>query len=141
MSTGLLAQGIPAGVAHRVAALPAVGTLFAAFLGYNPMRTVLGPAVLSKIGPVHAATVTGKTFFPSLISGPFHHGLIVAFSASAVLCAAAALASWWAGDDQYQEPGGDSAHRVGDTGSAARHTSDERATGGATPLGLELSPR
>ncbi|MHB8329468.1 MAG: MFS transporter [Acidimicrobiales bacterium] len=107
MSSGLLAQGIPTAVAHRVASLPPVGTLFAAFLGYNPMRTLLGPHVLARIGPIHAATVTGKTFFPSLISAPFHHGLVVAFTASAVLCALAGLASLWAGDDQHVEPGAD----------------------------------
>src|SRR5579884_5745 len=89
MSAGLLAQGVPATVEHRVAGLPPVGTLFAAFLGYNPMRTLLGPGVLAKIGPAHASVVTGKTFFPSLISGPFHHGLVVAFTASAALCALA----------------------------------------------------
>ncbi len=101
MATGLIGQGVPSSVAHRVAALPPVGTLFAAFLGYNPIGTLLGPHVLAQIGPAHAATVTGKAFFPSLISGPFHHGLIVAFTASAALCALAGLASWWAGDKHY----------------------------------------
>lgn len=101
MASGLIGQGVPASVAHRVAALPPVGTLFAAFLGYNPIGTLLGPHVLAGIGPTHAAVVTGKAFFPSLISGPFHHGLIVAFTASAALCALAGLASWWARDEQY----------------------------------------
>jgi MFS family permease len=103
MSSGLIGQGVPATVAHRVAALPPVGTLFAAFLGYNPVGTLLGPHVLAGIGPAHAAVVTGKSFFPSLISGPFHHGLVVAFTASAALCALAGLASWWAGDEQHAE--------------------------------------
>jgi len=104
MFSGLTGQGVPASVAHRVAGLPPVGTLFAAFLGYNPIGTLLGPHVLAGIGPAHAATVTGKAFFPSLISGPFHHGLIVAFTASAALCALAGLASLWAGDEQYAGP-------------------------------------
>jgi hypothetical protein len=103
MSAGLIGQGVPASVAHRVAGLPPVGTLFAAFLGYNPMSTLLGPHVLAGLGPTHAAVVTGKSFFPSLISGPFHHGLVVAFTASAALCALAGLASWWAGDEQHAE--------------------------------------
>jgi MFS family permease len=102
MSSGLLAQGVPADVARRVASLPPVGTLFAAFLGYNPMGTLLGHHVLTQIGPAHAAAVTGKRFFPSLISGPFHHGLVVAFTASAALCALAGLASLWAGDETYE---------------------------------------
>ena len=103
MAHGLSAQGVPAAVAHRVASLPPVGTLFAAFLGYNPMRTLLGPHVLARIGSAHAATVTGKSFFPSLISGPFHHGLVIAFLASAGLCAAAGLASLWAGNQHEAE--------------------------------------
>lgn len=101
MFSGLTSQGVPTSVAHRVAGLPPVGTLFAAFLGYNPIGTLLGPHVLAGIGPAHAATVTGKAFFPSLVSGPFHHGLIVAFTASAALCALAGLASLWAGDERY----------------------------------------
>jgi len=103
MAHGLSLQGVPAAVAHRVASLPPVGTLFAAFLGYNPMRTLLGPHVLARIGSAHAATVTGKSFFPSLISGPFHHGLVIAFVASAGLCAAAGLASLWAGNQHEAE--------------------------------------
>ena len=106
MSSGLMAQGVPGTVAHRVASLPPVGTLFAAFLGYNPMSTLLGPHVLAQIGHAHAATVTGKTFFPALISGPFHHGLVVAFTASAALCALAGTASLWAGDETYDEGAG-----------------------------------
>ncbi len=98
MLHGLQAQGVPAGAAHRVASLPPVGTLFAAFLGYNPMRTLLGVHVLAQVGPAHAALITGKEFFPSLISAPFHRGLVVAFGASALLCAAAGVASVLAGD-------------------------------------------
>jgi EmrB/QacA subfamily drug resistance transporter len=97
LSKGLMSEGVPSSVAHHVAALPPVGTLFAAFLGFNPMKTLLGTRVLTAVGPARAATLTGKTFFPGLISGPFHFGLIIAFSAAGCLCAAAAIASWWAG--------------------------------------------
>ena len=117
MSAGLRSQGVPVAVAHRIAGLPPVGTLFAAFLGYNPMRTLLGPHVLAGIGSAHAATVTGKAFFPSLISGPFHQGLVVAFTASAALCALAGLASIWAGDEQHAgEP--EAASRPGAVGAS-----------------------
>ena len=95
---GLISQGVPGSTAARVAALPAVATLFAAFLGVNPMRQLLGPGVLHQVGIAHAQVITGKSFFPSLISGPFHSGLEVAFAASAVLCGLAAGFSWWAGD-------------------------------------------
>ncbi len=93
MRADLVAHAVPAQVAGRVATLPPVGSLFAAFLGYNPMRTLLGPT-LHAIPASQAAFITGKTFFPSLISGPFIHGLRIAFSASAILCLIAAAASW-----------------------------------------------
>jgi MFS family permease len=98
MSHGLASHGVPAATAARVAGLPAVATLFAAFLGVNPMRQLLGPHVLHQVGTAQANVITGKSFFPSLISGPFHSGLEIAFAASAVLCGLAAAFSWWAGD-------------------------------------------
>jgi len=96
MSAGLIREGVPAAVAHRVAGLPPVGSLFAAFLGYNPMRTLLGP-VLGSLPASSAATITGKTLFPQLISGPFIHGLRIAFTASLLMCLIAAGASWLRG--------------------------------------------
>ena len=75
---GLIAQGLPHADAARIAALPPVSIMFAALLGYNPVQTLLGPAI-SKLPPSHAAFVTGHQFFPSLISAPFQHGLGIAF--------------------------------------------------------------
>ncbi len=98
MLHGLLAQGVPLETARRVAAVPPVGNLFAAFLGYNPIGTLLGPAALAHLGPARAAVVTSKSFFPALISAPFHRGLVVAFSASAILMMAAGIASLVAGN-------------------------------------------
>ena len=37
--------------------------------------------------------LTGRHFFPALISGPFHHGLVIVFAAAAGLAALAAVAS------------------------------------------------
>jgi MFS family permease len=102
MHAQLVAHGVPDGVATRVANLPPVGSLFAAFLGYNPMRTLLAP-VLPQLPHAQAAYLTGKTFFPRLISGPFIHGLRIAFTASFVMCAVAAAASWLRGG-KYVHP-------------------------------------
>lgn len=93
MSTGLQAQGVSAGVAHDVANLPPVGSLFAAFLGYNPMAELLGPSGALQAPGVNADVLTGKTFFPELITGPFHTGLTVVFSAAAVMMLLGAIAS------------------------------------------------
>jgi MFS family permease len=94
MEAGLIAQHVPADVARQVAATPPVSSLFAAFLGYNPMGELIPPAVLHALPPDSVAALTGKTFFPGLMSAPFKHGLMFAFSFSALLYLAAAAASW-----------------------------------------------
>ncbi len=94
LTSGLEQQGVPAQVAAQIGNLPPVGSLFAAFLGYNPLASLLGPSgVLNTLPPGHAAVLTGKQFFPNLISGPFHHGLIVVFIAAAAMSVIAAAAS------------------------------------------------
>jgi MFS family permease len=92
LSHGLVAQGLPHADAARIAALPPVSIMFAALLGYNPIQTLLGPAI-SKLPPGHAAYLTGHTFFPSLISAPFEHGLAIAFDFAIGACVIAAVAS------------------------------------------------
>ena len=74
---------MPAGVAHQVATLPPVSSLFASVLGVNPIQHLLAPTgVLAKLPAASQAALTGRAFFPSLLSGPFHSGLIVVFSVS-----------------------------------------------------------
>ena len=92
LNHGLVAQGVPAADAAKLAALPPVSIMFAALLGYNPISTLLGSA-LSKLPASHAAYLTGHTFFPSLISAPFQHGLDIAFDFAIVACLVAAVAS------------------------------------------------
>src|SRR5207248_9956720 len=99
----LVAQGVPAPAASRIAHLPPVGSLFAAFLGYNPIRTLLGPRVLGSLSTSHAAYLTGKTYFPQLISKPFIHGLRIVFSAATVMSLVAAAASWMRGSRYVHE--------------------------------------
>jgi len=90
---GLTAVGVPAAAAQQVANLPPTGALFAAFLGYNPMGTLLPPPVLAAMPAASQALVLGKTFFPQLISAPFQQGLRVAFVLSTVLSLLAAFSS------------------------------------------------
>jgi len=85
MRDGLVRDGVPAATAQRIADAPPVGSLFAAFLGYNPMATLIPRQTLDQLPPAKAADITGKKFFPSLISGPFIHGLRIAFSASLLM--------------------------------------------------------
>jgi MFS family permease len=103
---GLTAQGVGAATALRVSHLPPVGSLFAAFLGYNPIQTLLGPGVLSHLSPATAHYLTGRSFFPHLISSPFGRGLTEAFYFAAGACGLGAVASLLRGGKYHnQEPG------------------------------------
>jgi len=96
MYSGLTALGVHSDAANTISQTPPVGTLFAAFLGDNPIAQLMGavdPAQLRPGGGADVATLTGHTFFPHLISDAFHHGLVVAFSASLVLLLIAIVAS------------------------------------------------
>ena len=90
---GLVAQGVDPSTASRVSHLPPVGSLFAAFLGYNPMATLLGGPALHHLSAAQVHYITGHSFFPRLISGPFGRGLSEAFDFAAGICLVGALAS------------------------------------------------
>jgi MFS family permease len=105
MEAGLLSQQVPADVARQIAATPPVASLFAAFLGYNPMGELIPPAVLHALPADSVAALTGKTFFPALMSAPFKHGLLYAFSFSALLYLIAGLCSWRGGSGMAADAG------------------------------------
>lgn len=90
---GLIAHDVPIDVATQISHLPPVSSLFASLLGYNPMASLLPPDVLKALPPDQAAILTGKDFFPSLISGPFHDGLVIVFLVAAGMSIVAAIAS------------------------------------------------
>ena len=93
LTRGLTAQHVPSGVVHQIAGLPPVGSMFAAFLGFNPMRQLLGSRVLSTLPSDNADNLTGKRFFPHLLSAPFQHGLVVVFTLAVAMAVVGALAS------------------------------------------------
>ncbi|HEU0165164.1 MAG TPA: MFS transporter [Thermomicrobiales bacterium] len=94
LTNGLQQQGVPSDVAHQIGSLPPVSSLFAAFLGVNPVENLLTPnGVLASLPAANQQVLIGKEFFPNLISGPLHHGLFVVFSAATILAALAAIAS------------------------------------------------
>jgi MFS family permease len=93
LRAGLVAHGVAPADAQRISHLPPVASLFAAFLGYNPMAKLLGPHVLAQLPPAQAHALTGRSFFPHLISPPFRTALDYAFVFGIVACAIAAVAS------------------------------------------------
>jgi MFS family permease len=94
LAGGLQAHGVPAATAAKVSHLPPVSVLFAAFLGYNPAKELIGPHVLHHLSPANASAIGGRGFFPHLIAKPFHSGLHEAFAFATAACLIAAVASW-----------------------------------------------
>src|ERR1019366_3250365 len=114
LSTGLQAHGVPYAAAWHVAHLPPVSILFAAFLGYNPIAHGLGSHVLAALHAPNRVVLTGRSFFPHLISRPFQTGLHAAFAFSIAACLVAAGASLMRGGRYYaDEPAGGPAPRPG----------------------------
>ena len=104
---GLTAQGVPAAAAAKIAHLPPTATVFGAFLGYNPVASLLGPTgILARLPHARAAYLTGRSFFPSLISAPFASGLHEAFDFAIVAMLIAAAASWLRGKHSTQRDDG-----------------------------------
>jgi MFS family permease len=104
MASGLEAHGVSHAAALSAAGKPPVSILFAAFLGYNPMQQLLGPHVLAGLHASVRHTITGHSFFPHLISGPFQHGLHETFIFAIVACLIAAVASFSRGRFERGEP-------------------------------------
>jgi MFS family permease len=104
LTSGLTAQGVPLSIATQVSHLPPVSTMFAALLGYNPVRNLLAPSgILSKLPAHNVAVLTGKQFFPHLIAAPFHHGLVIVFTAAAIMSVTGAVVSLLRGKQFYYD--------------------------------------
>jgi hypothetical protein len=91
---GLIAAGVDPAAAHTVAAEPPIGSLFSAFLGYNPVQELLGPTgALQKLSAHQLAFVEGRSFFPGLIASSFGDGLHLALTFAAIATGIAIVAS------------------------------------------------
>src|SRR3984885_2068409 len=102
---GLVRAGVAPAAAHTVANEPPIGSLFSAFLGYNPIKELLGPTgALSKLPAKQAAYITGRSFFPKLIEQPFASGLHLAFTFAAIATGIAIIASALRGERYLHKP-------------------------------------
>jgi MFS family permease len=134
LTSGLQHQGVPHTIAHQIGTLPPVSSLFAAVLGVNPVQHLLAASgVLSSLPAASQRVLTGREFFPGLISGPFHHGLSVVLVVAAALAGVAAIASLLRGGrpthpaSAAEMPKPVAEHRAGHVPAAGR-TAD-KATG------------
>ncbi len=124
---GLISHGVAVAQAHDIAYLPAVGSLFSSFLGINPLKSLLGSQASAKVSNAQWKALTGKQFFPNLIQSPFHHGLLIVFSAAFIMSMVGAIFSVLRG------------HRfVHEESSLVSHVGDVAATSGAVPGEMAL---
>jgi MFS family permease len=104
LHSGLAAEGVPGPAVAAVAAVPPVGLMFAAFLGANPIASLLNSSgVLHQLPASTVSALTDRTYLPHLLSGPFHSGLIVVFVLAAVLAAVGAVVSLFRGGVYIQD--------------------------------------
>jgi MFS family permease len=122
MLKGLTSHGVAAAQAHTLASMPAVGSLFSSFLGFNPLKSLLGTQAATNVTSAQWATLTGKKFFPNLIQSPFHHGLIIVFVMAIAMAVVGAIFSALRGK-RYIFP----------QESLAKHGGDLAESSGAVP--------
>ncbi len=136
MYGGLTSHHVPAQLATGLSHLPPTGYLFAAFLGYNPLQSLLGTKVLAALPHADALALIGKKFFPALISAPFRHGLVDVLVFAAVMCLGAALASWLRGGKFVHEE----AHRHAAQTEAEADAPAAKVGAGGGPRGGRPEP-
>jgi hypothetical protein len=112
--------------------VPPVSVLFAAFLGYNPVENLVGAHALAALSPANHAALTGRTFFPRLISAPFSSGLHEAFAFAIVACLIAAGASLLRGGKYHYAPS-DAPAAPGSADGTAEDQRNGAHTNGAAP--------
>jgi MFS family permease len=142
LTRGLQQQGVSAGVAHQIGSLPPVSSMFSAVLGENPVGHLLSSQnALASLPTANQQVLTGRQFFPNLITGPFQHGLLIVFATAAVLSVLAAGASMFRGGGAELLPGSALEALLDEAqadGAGAVASSDDptrtEADGSATPV-------
>jgi EmrB/QacA subfamily drug resistance transporter len=100
LSLAVTNAGAPVRVAQALSSTPATAALFGAFLGYNPIKTILSTLPNSLVSNIPSAAVqqlTANTFFPNAIASPFMTALREAFVIGAIMCFVAAAFSVFRG--------------------------------------------
>ncbi|MBV8953242.1 MAG: MFS transporter, partial [Solirubrobacterales bacterium] len=119
LQAGLRAHGVPPAQAAGLAHLPPVASLFAAFLGYNPIQKLVGPVLLHHLPVAQASALTSRSFFPHLMGGPFSDALGTAFTFACIACLIAAGASWLRGGKYHYQEEQPDAEAAREPGAAA----------------------
>jgi len=96
ISSALIKVGVPSDVVSELTRIPPAYALFAAFMGYDPMKFLMSQAGVDLPGSVYAA-VTKPTFFPSAIAPAMATGFIYAYHIAAIMAFTAAVFSYLRG--------------------------------------------
>lgn len=83
-------------LANQLATMSPTNALFSAFLGYNPMSSILksmDSSIVSAIPQQIVTTLTGNYWFPQTLQQAFMPALRISFIIGAVLCGIAAVLS------------------------------------------------
>jgi MFS family permease len=106
LNAGLVQAGVPSALAHHITSLPPTAALFAAFLGFNPMSSLISPHVMATLPAATQHILVSKTFFPNAIAPAAMSSLHLAFWISAGLSLVAAIVSLFRGGKYvYSEAG------------------------------------
>jgi MFS family permease len=138
---GLTAAGVPLAKATAIGHLPPVSIVFSAMLGYNPVQNLLSQAgVLNTLSPADVARLTSKTFFPNLISAPFHHGLTIVFIAAAVMSVLGAIASLLRGKPFIFDDGPETVPAAPASANGSAPAAGSAPVNGSSPAAAAASP-
>ncbi|WP_066797234.1 MFS transporter [Caldivirga sp. MU80] len=96
ISSALTKVGVPSDVVSELTRIPPAYALFAAFMGYDPMKFLMSQTGVDLPGSVYAA-VTKPTFFPSAIAPAMATGFIYAYHIAAIMAFTAAVFSYLRG--------------------------------------------
>ena len=92
--SGLVASNVPYGIALNISRIPPVSAVFAALLGYNPIKSVIPSSVFATIPKATADKIASDSFFPRVISPAFIAGMkLVMYAGAAMSIFAAAISS------------------------------------------------
>ena len=100
LTKAMTAAGVPQ-LSQYFTSIPPTSALFAAFLGYNPVQSILAGVPSSVVNLIPQATLaklTGQIFFPTSIAPAFMSALQLCFYIGAALSIAAAIASLLRGE-------------------------------------------
>ncbi len=100
LSEAAAGAGAPTAIAYLFSKIPPTGALFAAFLGYNPVSSILSQLQASQVSQLSSATlatITSTHWFPTVIATPFMNALGASFYIGAGISVVAAVSSAFRG--------------------------------------------